>query len=76
MMKSKIKETLKKRKTTPSAMTDPTLIMKHANYSLRRMDLIMTGSTGTFWWRPEKPVSTFAILSTISKPSVTLPNTQ
>ena len=37
--------------------------------------LMTTGSSGTFWWGPAKPVFTFAILSTTSMPSVTLPNT-
>ena len=37
--------------------------------------LMTMGSSGTFWWGPAKPVFTFAILSTTSMPSVTLPNT-
>ena len=37
--------------------------------------LMTTGSSGTFWWGPAKPVFTFAILSTTSMPSVTRPNT-
>jgi len=37
--------------------------------------LITTGSSGTFWWGPEKPVRTLAMRSTTSMPSVTLPKT-
>jgi hypothetical protein len=34
-----------------------------------------TGSFGTFWWPALLPVATFLILSTVSLPSTTLPNT-
>ena len=34
-----------------------------------------TGSSGTFWWGPRQPVLTFAIASTTSIPSTTLPKT-
>ena len=36
---------------------------------------ITTAWLGTFWWPPALPVATFLILSTVSLPSTTLPNT-
>src|SRR5262249_61070105 len=38
-------------------------------------DLIVTGSTGTFWCGPLVVVGTFSIFRTTSIPSTTLPNT-
>src|SRR5262249_32947833 len=43
--------------------------------STRRTDLMITSCTGTFSWLPRSPVSTAAILSTTSMPSITLPKT-